>query len=263
MERLAPSEEHAPATRKAVGLDAGTRRPPAFRDETGTLKVQPFYWRPPRWQHAAAAVAIAAMIGGAASRTRAFNDQPTHILDAYVLAYHPSAAASGDAGELDISIGEENVALPRAVSVYRDSALWIQQTLQEDGTAAVSIPDEPHSYQVRAQLQNGAWALSNTIWAPSVVILIDAQPWARVTVRSAGGTIPDLAETTPAAFRLPPGSYDVSLENGNLNPSLTTRINVSTTGQKTFRYSMPGFDPTQVLDEFGVNAPARRPVAAY
>jgi hypothetical protein len=188
--------------------------------------------------------------------------QPNHLLDAYVLAYHPSAAASGDAGELDISISEENRSVPRAVSVYRDSAPWIQQTLQADGTAAVSIPDEPHSYEVRARLPNGAWALSNTIWAPSVVILIDAQPWAKVAVSSTGSTMPPLTGTTPAAFRLPPGPYQVVLDNGGINPPRTEQIDVSTTGRRSFSYAMPGFDPAQVLDEFGLSAP-RRPAAAY
>jgi hypothetical protein len=120
-----------------------------------------------------------------------------------------------------------------------------------------------HSYQVRAQLPDGAWALSNTIWAPSVVILIDAQPWAKVTVRSPEGKVPELTETTPAAFRLPPGPYEVVLDNGNINPPRTERITVSTTGPKTFSWAMPGFDPSQVLDEFGLSAPARKPVAAY
>jgi hypothetical protein len=262
MERLAPSEEHSPAVRKAIGPDGGTRRPPAFRDETGTLKVQPFYWRLPRWQHVAAAAAIAAIFTGAASTTRAFNVQPSHMLEAYVLSYHPSAATA-TAGELDIAIREENPLVPRVVSVYRDSIPWVRQTLQADGTLAVSIPDEMHSYQVRAQLPDGAWALSNTIWAPSVVILIDAQPWAKVTVRSPEGKVPELTETTPAAFRLPPGPYEVVLDNGNINPPRTERITVSTTGPKTFSWAMPGFDPSQVLDEFGLSAPARKPVAAY
>ena len=263
MERIAPAEEQSPATRRAIGLDGGTRRPPAFRDDTGTLNVQPFYWRPPQWQHVAAAVAIAAIITGAASSTSAFNVQTSHMVDAYVLAYRPSAAAS-DAGELGITLREAgDAAVPRAVSIYRDSAPWVQQTLQPDGTVTVPIPDELHTYQVRARLPGGAWALSNTLWAPSYVVVIDVQPWARATVRSPGGTIPELTETTPAAFRLPPGPYDVSLENGNINPATNIRIEVTSAGDKTFSFKMPNFDPSQVLDEFGLSAPLPKPAVAY
>jgi hypothetical protein len=254
MERLAPAAEHSPEVRNAAGLAGDARQPPAFRDLTGTLHLQPFYWRAPRWQHVAAAVAITLIAAAAASVTDAFRVQASHALDAYILTYRLSAV-SPDGGELSISPRNRNAGLPPRVWLYRDSAPWVQQTLPPDRALTVSIPDEPHIYQVRSELPGGAWALSNTLWAPSVLILIDAQPWARVTVRSPAGRIPPVIETTPAAFRLPPGPYQLSLENGDVTGPLTAQIQVSSTGQRSFQYMMPNFNPTQALDELGLSEP--------
>jgi hypothetical protein len=256
MERLAPAAEHTPEARKAVGLAGDRQRPPTFRDSTG-LHLQPFYWRLPRWEHIAAAVAITLVVAAAASRLQAFRVQPGHDLDAYVLEYHDSAASGG--GELRVTTREAS-APARPVSLYRDAQPWVQQTFGADGSLTVAIPDEPHVYQARAQLPDGSWAFSNTVWAPSVLILIDAQPWARVTVRSA--TVPPLTETTPAAFRLPPGSYELSLENGNVTAPLTTRIDVASGGQRSFQFTMPNFDANQILEEFGVSGTAQTPATA-
>ena len=88
-------------------------------------------------------------------------------------------------------------------------------------------------------------ALSNLLWVPSanlIVVLIDAQPWARVTIDGDGTHLEPGA--TPFGISLAPGTYRVQLENGNLTPAREEMIQVAP-GNQEFRFVMPGFDPNQ------------------
>ena len=252
VERLPPAGQQSAEIRKAVGAQQHAAEPPSFQDRTGQLDLQPFYWRAPRWQDAALAGAVAILVATGGSFTGAFRLQASHTLDAYVLEYRPSA----DAGELRILVRDASSSAPRSVRLYRDASAVgapIELDPRLGATVSLGAGSEPHVYQVRAQLPDEAFAVSNTLWAPSVLIIIDAQPWARVTARSQGGRVPDVTQTTPAAFRLPEGTYDLSLENGGLTPPLSQQIQVSSDRQRMFQYTMPGFDPGQLLNQLGID----------
>ena len=262
VERLAPSGSRSPDVRKAVGLQGRTTDPPAFQDSTGQLELPPLRRLAPRWQDVALAGAVALAVATVGSVSSAFRLQASHALDAYTLEYQISPATSA-AGELRISTRSQDSPAPQSVRLYRDTTP-VGGVIDLDPRLGASVPlsadTEPHVYQVRAQLPGGAFALSNTLWAPSVLIIVDAQPWARVTVRSQGGRVPELTQVTPAALRLPEGTYNLSLENGGLTAPLTQRIQVSSAGQRIFRFDMPSFDPAQLLNQLGLDG--QKPAAA-
>lgn len=250
------------ATRAIARAAGGRDEPPAFEDRTGRLAVRTFRWGGPQWRDVTAAMAVAAIVALAGSFSSSFRLQASHAPDAYVLAYRPAAAGPG---ELVVRARNPDSPIPRTVRVYRDGEPFggpIDLDLREGTAVPIEAADTAHVYQARADLPGGALALSNTIWAPSVVVVIDAQPWARVTVRSRDGSVPDVTGTTPAAFRLPEGEYDLALENDGLTAPLERQIRVSSTGDRYFRFDMPGFDPGQLIDDLGLT-PSRPPAAAY
>jgi uncharacterized protein with von Willebrand factor type A (vWA) domain len=257
-----PDSSRLPDIKQATGMKRRTNEPPTFQDETGQLKVKRFRWRMPRWQDAASAAAVALVFAAIGSSIGAFRVQASHALDAYTLEYRRSPT-SGEAGELHLSARDPGAPVPRTVQLYRDSQPIggaIELDAELGATVPISADAVPHVYQGRAQLPNGAFALSNTVWAPVVLVIIDARPWARVTVRSTDGRVPELAQTTPAALRLPEGTYDLSFENGGITPPLTEQIRVSANGQKVFSFAMPQFDPNQLLNQMGI--PSAAPPAA-
>jgi hypothetical protein len=263
IERLPEDGLQVAEARRAAGISTtkGSKAtPPAFRDATG-VQVQPLGWPIPRWQDAAFAALAAMVVAGASSMTGAFRLQATHAVDAYLLEYTaPSAGAS--AGELKITVRGDRPAVPRSVTLYRDAeALGGPVALNGSGaTVPLESGTSPRLYQARSPLGDGVFALSNTVWAPSVLVVIDAQPWARVTLRSRDARVPPVAsQLTPAALQLPEGTYDVSLENGNLTQPLTTQITVSASGEKTFRFAMPGFSADELLKQI---EPAAQPQPA-
>ena len=255
VERLAVSP-HQPEIRKAVGLRGRMDEPPGFQDRTGRLQLPSLQWRMPRWQDAALACAVALVVAGIGSFSGAFRLQASHALDAYVIEYRPSAAS--DAGELRISVREPDSPAPRTVRLYRDLTLQgaaIDLGAQNGASVPLPAGSAPHVYQVRSDLADGALALSNTVWAPSALVIIDAQPWARLTVQSPDVRLPALTQMTPAALRLPEGTYNLSFENGGVTPPLTQQIEVSSTGRRTFRFDMPTFDPANLLNQLGIESP--------
>ena len=242
---------------KTAGIRIGAG-PPVFRAADARVRVPAF--RPPRLQlrDALAAVAIAALVAALGSFSTMFRLQASHVLDAYQLEYVPAEPAG--TGVFLVSVRSGDASIPRAVRLYRDGApVGAPIGLPENAEIAVPVSSDgrAHGFQVRADLESGALAVSNTIWAPSRLIVIDAQPWARVTVRSRVAGIPPLTQTTPAAMRLPEGTYDLTLENGNVTAPLTTTIDVTSTGAGTFTFPMPGFDPAAILDDLpGSSRPA-------
>jgi hypothetical protein len=246
-----PASPRQTDIRRATGQRRGDE-PPTFEDRSGELAIEPFHWRP-RWRDLASAVAVALIVTAIGSALGTFRVQASHALDAYALEYLRSPT-SGNAGELRVTARDSEIPAPRTVRLYRDAEpVGEPFDLGSGLTASVSLDDmQPYVYQVRAPLPNGAFALSNTLWAPSVLVVIDVQPWARVTVRSEGGRIPPLTQTTPAAMRLPEGRYDLSFENGGLTPPLTAQIQVSRNGQQMFSFTMPQFDPNQLLNQLGI-----------
>ena len=114
-------------------------------------------------------------------------------------------------------------------------------------------------FQVRATLPQQNLAVSRAVWVTSdalAFVVIDAAPWANVTIT--GGASTTAAQQTPFTAALLPGSYQVRFENPNLPASTLDRsLTVPTAGNSLF-VTMPGFDPTRAVDSLlqGVTPPA-------
>jgi hypothetical protein len=123
-------------------------------------------------------------------------------------------------------------------------------TVPSEGGLTIDLPtggDGSH-YQVRAGLPAGNLAVSNSVWVPPanrLVVLIDAQPWARVTIDGEGTHL--VAGATPVSVPLAPGAYQLQLENGGLTGPRNEAITVAP-GNQEFRFVMPGFNPDQAVD---------------
>jgi len=193
-----------------------------------------------------------------------------HVPDAYALGYQPGPG--GDASALQVGVNPNardvpTASIPRIVDLYRNDTA-VRPGLDLTG-GPVSVPLESRDrggyFQVRAALPEGNLALSPAVWVPGeqVVVLIDAQPWARVTIE--GDQAPAGAQTTPFSAALKPGTtYQLRMENGGLTPPLERTITVpaiGATGERTFRFTMPGFDPNQTASQLS-GAAAERPATA-
>jgi len=232
--------------------------PPAFVGRGDRERISRLRWRAPGWREVAAAAMIALLVTAGAAFTPPFRGLTDRLADAYVLEYVPGPG--GEAGDLQIRTGASARTVPSTVDLYSDSIpgdanlvrVNAPISLQTAGPTAVALPSPAaHVYQARAVLPDGTLALSNALWAPSLVIVIDVQPWARLSIsttdRGLAGFGIQSAET-PVALRLPPGRYQVQCENGGLTgPPLTQMIDVAPGGQTTFRFDMPGFSVNDVL----------------
>jgi hypothetical protein len=86
--------------------------------------------------------------------------------------------------------------------------------------------------------------------ATLATVTLDAAPWARVSIAPVGGgTAPPGELVTPLLVQLPPGEYDVTLDNAGLTQALTQRIRVSADQPNAFRFTMPGFAPARVVQD--------------
>ena len=171
-----------------------------------------------------------------------------HVQGAFDLTLASGAAAGAPA----LSIRAASAEFPRTVRLLQDGhAYGTVITLPADGRAAVPLADADmgHYYQAYAALQAGNLALSQAVWVPqpgAVVVLIDALPWARITIEGTGLA----AETTPVRVPLRPGTYRVSFENGGLTPPMTATLTV-TADAKPLRVVMPGFKAEDAATDFG------------
>ncbi len=87
--------------------------------------------------------------------------------------------------------------------------------------------------------------------APGLVrVSIDVRPWARVALKPLGDTPTAKAGThvTPLTIDLAPGEYELSFENGGVTQPLTRKVRVDAAAPASFRFSMPGFAPTEIVD---------------
>ncbi len=183
-----------------------------------------------------------------------------HVQDAYQLSY---AARNGSAGVLEARLGTgDEGSRPRSIGLFQDGAAY-RTGIELLGTTPVSIEltsaDTGRHYQVRATLPQKNLALSPWVWVPSdslIVVLIDAAPWARVTISpltaaqqaaAASGAIGP--QVTPFSASLMPGTYTLQFENGGLTPPMEQRVTVTASGSQTFRFTMPGFDPSRTATE--------------
>ena len=118
------------------------------------------------------------------------------------------------------------------MQLYRDDRVFgpaLTLDRQVGASTTIDLAAGAHVFQARAVLPDGALAVSNSIWAPSTLVVINAQPWARVTISSSDRRV-SAAETTPVALRLPVGDYTMSFENGGITPASTQQVRVTAPG---------------------------------
>ncbi len=173
------------------------------------------------------------------------------VENAYDLRLGP--AAPGDSIALELRAMQPSE--PAVVDLYRDGALARSGVAIPSGDAArIDVAGGAGStYQAQAVRPDGNVSQSNPLWVPDadrVVVVIDAQPWARLTISgplapsgTAGAQVV-AGEATPLRVALRPGRYRVDLENGGVTDPLQREIAVAAgnPGQR-FVFPMPGFDP--------------------
>jgi hypothetical protein len=166
-----------------------------------------------------------------------------------------ASAVSGESIALELRAAQPSE--PAVVDLYRDGALARGGVAIPSGDAArIEIAGGAGStYQAQAIRPDGNVVQSNPLWVPDadrVVIVIDAQPWANVTIsgpleaRSStpGGAQVVADEATPLRVALRPGRYRVDLENGGVTGPLQRQIDVVPANPaQRFVFPMPGFDP--------------------
>jgi len=240
--RLPASPAFARRLDAAIGASRDHAAPPAGA-EAFAAAPQPWSW--PGLREVVPATMAAAILFGAGLLIRAFPARALdHRQDAYQLSY-----IAGPPAQLELRFRGDTAGLPRTVPVLRDTAPFgggDGVTIPGTGSAVIPIAsgDTGHYYQARAVLPAGNLAVSNAVWVPSdtaVVVSIDASPWANVTIQQDQLTI--AAQPTPFSAALVPGTYTLRMENGGVTQPTTQTIQV-TPGNRVFRFTMPGFDPS-------------------
>jgi hypothetical protein len=240
--------------RADMGGSARRSEPPAFASRPDRPPAEPFRWVGPGWRAPIVATAVAVVVAVAAAFTSPFRLQASNQPGAYELDYiGPRGVAEG---QLAIRAKAAADGVQQTVQFYRDGVIWGDPvTLFGSLTFVIDIDqDQAYVYQARASLGGGAVALSNAVVAPSVAVLIDVQPWARVSVFTTSPSSQLTFQeqpTTPATIRLPLGSYELRFENGGVTDPLSQPITVSRGGPTTFQFTMPGFDADALVKQLG------------
>jgi hypothetical protein len=229
----------------AIGSRHGPPRA-GEEDEGRLMALHPMAWSwPGPREIAAASLATLALFAGGCQLHLFPAHSLEHVQDAYTLDYVAGAANASAQLQVGPADASNDATLPRQVNLYQDTHVFGRPiSLSSAGPASVPLTpgDTGKYYQVRASLPGGNLAVSKPMWVPSdalILVLIDAQPWARVAVKGPGV---DLApQPTPFTTALAPGPYHLSYENGGVTPSMEKDVTVTGTSRE-FRYPMPGFD---------------------
>ncbi len=248
--RLPESGPLADDVRRTAGVKEQSADPPAFEDRTGGLGVPRFRWVRPSTRELGFSLGVALIAAAFASLAAPFRAQASHVLNAYTLDY-AAPQARELAGKLRVRAAADTEA-PRRFQLHRDDQPFGNPIdLDADGNAEVRIEStgQAHVYQARATLDTRALAVSNALLAPSVLVVVDAQPWANVRISADGDRIRAITDVTPIAVRLPEGSYNLAFDNDGVTPPLAQRIDVTTAGPRVFRFNMPTFDPQTLLNQ--------------
>lgn len=232
----------------ALGGPAGEDPDPPDARGLGT-SLQPWSWPGVREMVPAAIAASIVLALGVSLRVfpaRALD----HVRDAYRLEY--VARVQPALSELQVQLVPRDPTPPGTVNIFQDATLFKSSVaLPARAPASISLTPSTtgHYYQVRAALPSGNLAVSNAVWVPSdteVIVSIDAQPWANVSVQSDQTTLGP--QVTPFSVSLVPGSYRLHFENNGVTPPMDQTIGV-TPVNRVFRFPMPGFDPARTATE--------------
>jgi hypothetical protein len=234
--------------RLAAAVRAG-RRPGPPPDDGELERWAPRPRPRPGLREFVTALACAAVLCLAAWQLGVFPARTlAHVENAYRLTF--LSGADGASRQLDLRVSEGPY--PRTVALYRNDEVFQQAlTIPPGMPLLVDLPPAAAGsyYQARITLPGGNLAVSNAVWVPPanlLVVLIDAQPWARVVIDGAGTHLEP--GTTPFSIPLAPGVYDLQLENGGLTPPRQETIQVAP-GNQEFRFVMPGYDPARAAEQ--------------
>lgn len=88
----------------------------------------------------------------------------------------------------------------------------------------------------------------------SVTVIMNARPWARITVKSEENReIQQNTGTTPCAFRLPYGKYKVELTSDSQPQPVVKTVSIEPGGERSFIFDMPSFDAEKALAQIKRN----------
>jgi hypothetical protein len=248
--RIVPGTSRLTELKTLVPSDGRDSAPPSEDERVLAVSRVPWSW--PGWREIVpAAVTALLMVSGGVL----LNALPTrtieHLQEAYQLEYAPTPPPSTPQLFIQRRPGEARV--PTRVDLYQDDRLFRKDLpLSGDATRTVQLAadDTGKYYQVRARLPDGNLAVSNAVWVASdrlAFILVDASPWANVTVRGSQTTTG--SQQTPFTAALLPGSYQLHFENPALNPPSTTELSITVPIQgNAVHVTMPGFDPARAVD---------------
>jgi hypothetical protein len=149
------------------------------------------------------------------------------------------------------------------VDLYRDRRVFRSGIVLNGGAPAritLASADTGFYYQIRATLPAGNLAVSQAVWVWSdrlTYVLVDASPWANVTIQGPGNQPKAGAQQTPFTAALLPGAtYQFHFENPDLKAlsTLDKSFAVPVPGD-VIHETMPGFDPARTVDDL-MRAPA-------
>ncbi len=256
-----PALSRAAATTTMPDLRDGSATPagdvPA--GQPPTAGPAPWIWPGIRELVPAAALTLLLVIGGwlgGAFPVRAVQ----HVSDAYRLSYAPGATPGTPELQLQLA-PNPGMPVPTRVDLYAGDAVFRSGVDLGAGATSVRLADTDlgRHYRIRSTLPDGNLAVSDAVWVPDLatVVVIDALPWARVSIDGYAGTGQPF--TTPFAIGLKPGSYRLRFENGDVTPAMEQAITVDATS-RTYRFTMPGFDPASLATLLapGVTGPTAR-----
>jgi hypothetical protein len=195
----------------------------------------------------AAGVVLLASIGLTVLPARAVE----HVTEAYGLEY--VAQPSSSTPLLNLSLARQDAAVPRRVDLYRAEKLF-QSGISLSGAAPTGVQlrseDTGYHYQVRGRLPADNLAVSPWVWVTSdklSFLLIDASPWANVTISGGQGT--SGVQETPFTAALLPGTYQLQFENPALGAGSVVNQTLSVPSPTPSIYvKMPNFEPDQAVD---------------
>ena len=209
-------------------------------------------WSWPGVRELVPAAVVAVLIVGVAFAANALPVRAVqHLTNVYDLQY--AAIPTVSTPRLSIALKNVGPDIPRIVDLYQGDQRFragVALTGDVPATVALTSADTGKYYQARGRLTEGNLALSPYVWVTSdqlSFVLIDALPWANVTI--VGNGTPSGSEQTPFTAALTPGTYQLRFDNPNLSPpaTLNQTITVPAPGNSV-RVTMPGFDPARAVD---------------
>jgi hypothetical protein len=197
----------------------------------------------------ASAVVLLASLGLNVLPARALE----HLVGAYGLEYLAQPSASSP--RLQLTLARDDADLPRQVDLYRDDGLYrsgLSLGASAPTVVQLEAADTGFHYQVRAKLPEGNLAVSPWVWVASdrlVFVLVDASPWANVTIN--GGQAATGVQQTPFTAALLPGTYQLHFENPALGSQAVLDQSLTVPAPNAaIHVTMPGFDAAQTVDSF-------------